>query len=249
MNYFFKKTYPFLIIVLIYAFIIFQINLSISKRIYNLNFAKKITKSENIHFENNKLKDRYKVDSTSQKILLIGDSMSKWLRYRLQDYCEENNHKLSTVTWVSGNTKWFAKTDTINYYIDKYSASYVILVLGSNELFIKDISKNRTKFVDEISNKLSKVKWVWIGPPNWKKDSGINKMLMSKLTQDKFFLSENLKFQRQKDGMHPTVKSCSMWVDSIVNWINNTSRSRILLKTPTKERKLLKPEAIVLKPI
>ena len=69
--------------------------------------------------------------------------MSKWLRYRLQDYCEENNHQLSTVTWVSGNTKWFAQTDTLKYYLNKYSANYVILVIGSNELFIKDIEKRK----------------------------------------------------------------------------------------------------------
>ncbi|RLD75283.1 MAG: hypothetical protein DRJ10_15575 [Bacteroidetes bacterium] len=197
----------------------------------------------------NRQVEKYKVDTTAQNILLISDSMSNWLRYRLQDYCETNNHKLSTVTWVSGNTKWFAETDTLKYYINKYAASYVILVIGSNELFIRDIGEKRARFVDEIAEVLSDVKWVWIGPPNWKNDTGINQMLNEKLGEDRFFLSKNLKFNRQKDGMHPTVKSCSMWVDSIASWITKTSRSRILLDYPLEKRQVLKPSALVLKPI
>ncbi len=249
MNYFLKKAYVFIVAVFVYAIVIFQINISISNRTKLVQFAKSFAQPRALVFENRKELTKYKVDTASQNILLIGDSMSKWLRYRLQDYCEANGHKLSTVTWVSGNTMWFAQTDTLKYYLNKYAATYVILVLGSNELFIKNIAEKRAKFVDVIVKDLSDVKWVWIGPPNWKSDSGINKMLSDKLGKDRFFLSKNLKFQRQKDGMHPTVKSCAMWVDSITNWITKTSRSRILLDYPVKKRQVLKPEALVLKPI
>ena len=243
------KFYILIITISVYAFLIFQINISISKNIKKAYFAKKLKISGYLFTENKREIAKYRVDTRSQNILLIGDSMSKWLRYRLQDYCEENNHKLSTVTWVSGNTKWFAETDTLKYYINKHSASYVILVLGSNELFIRDIATRRAKYVDKITETLNTVKWVWIGPPNWKNDTGINKLLENKLGNELFFLSKNLNFQRQKDGMHPTVKSCSMWVDSITSWITNTSQSRISLKYPTKKRKVLKPDALVLKPI
>jgi len=123
----------------------------------------------------------FRTDTSAQRILLIGDSMSKWLRYRLQDYCQKNGHKLYTVTWVSGNTDWFAKYDTLNYYISKEKISYVFLVLGANELFIKDFSNQRGANVDKIVNRLAGVKWVWVGPPNWKKDKGINACLLEKL--------------------------------------------------------------------
>ena len=244
-----NKLIGLLIAVLLYFIVLFQINTAISNSLHYPEFAQKVKKPLFLQKKYSRKVNKYAVDRSSQNILLIGDSMSKWLRYRLQDYCEANNHHLSTVTWVSGNTKWFAETDTLNYYIKKYNASYVILVLGSNELFIRNIEKNRSGFVDDIVETLSEVKWVWVGPPNWKNDSGINKMLMGKLGEDRFFLSKNLKFQRRSDGMHPTVKSCSMWVDSIVSWITKTSRSRILLNIPNEKRKLLKPDALVLKPI
>jgi len=249
MNEFSKKIYGLIVAILIYSVVLLQINAAISNSMYHPQFAQKASRPLFLQKKYFRKVDKYVTDRSPQSILLIGDSMSKWLRYRLQDYCEANNHHLSTVTWVSGNTKWFAETDTLNYYIKKYDASYVILVLGSNELFIRNIEKNRAGFVDEITETLSAVKWVWIGPPNWKNDSGINKMLMGKLGKDRFFLSKDLKFQRQSDGMHPTVKSCSMWVDSIASWITHTSRSRILLDIPTGKRKVLKPDALVLKPI
>lgn len=214
----------------------------------NIKVGRKIT-NDNLHIYIRQWQlPPFRTDTSPQRILLIGDSMSKWLRYRLQDYCEENGHQLSTVTWVSGNTEWFAQYDTLRYYLSKDSISYVFLVLGSNELFVSDFEKNRAQYVDSIVNKLSGVKWVWIGPPNWKKDKGINDCLLKKLGKEKFFLSKDLKFKRQRDGMHPTVSSCSIWVDSVVSWIKTTSTSRIKLNVPDSSYHL-KPEAVVLKPL
>lgn len=190
----------------------------------------------------------YRTDTTSQKILLIGDSMSKWLRYRLNDYCIKNGHELSTVTWVSGNTEWFAQYDTLSHFIKEQNVTYVFLVLGSNELFVRNFAKKRAHYVDSILNKLTDVKWIWVGPPNWKKDKGINDFLFEKLSNKKYFLSKNLNFRRQKDGMHPTVSSCSMWVDSIASWITQTSTSKIKMNLPDSSYQL-KPDALVLKPL
>jgi len=214
----------------------------------NIKVARKLVKDDIHIFIRQWQLPPYRTDTTSQRILLIGDSMSKWLRYRLQDYCEENGHTLSTVTWVSSNTEWFAQYDTLSHYIQKDSISYVFLVLGSNELFIRNFAKHRANYVDSIVNKLSEVKWVWVGPPNWKKDKGINDCFLEKLGNEKFFLSKDLNFKRRSDGMHPTVSSCSMWVDSIVSWIKNTSTSRIKLNVPDSSYRL-KPDAIVLKPL
>jgi hypothetical protein len=214
----------------------------------NLKVGRKIT-NEDVHIYIRQWQlPPYRTDTTPQRILLIGDSMSKWLRYRLQDYCEKNGHQLSTVTWVSGNTEWFAQSDTLSYYLKKDSISYVILVLGSNELFVRDFGKYREKYVDTIVNRLSEVKWVWVGPPNWKKDKGINDFLFKKLGEEKFFLSKDLKFRRRSDGMHPTTSSCSMWVDSVVSWIKTTSTSKIKLNVPDSSYQL-KPEALVLRPL
>jgi len=75
------KIKTFAIILSIYLIIIFQINISIQNSLLSFNFAKRIVKSQHVLSENKKYFEKYKTDSTSQNILLIGDSMSKWLRY------------------------------------------------------------------------------------------------------------------------------------------------------------------------
>ena len=53
------------------------------------------------------------MDSTSQKILLIGDSMLEGLMLRMQDYVEHNGHTLQVVIWYSATSKWYGSTDTL----------------------------------------------------------------------------------------------------------------------------------------
>jgi len=228
--------------------VIQQIKMPDIKTDYDLDVGRKLISNNSHYFIRQQQLPPFRTDTNPQRILLIGDSMSKWLRYRLQDYCEENGHKLFTVTWVSGNTEWFAKFDTLSYFIKKEKISYVFLVLGSNELFIKDFEKSRGANVDKIVKKLDGVKWIWVGPPNWKKDKGINDCLLGKLGDRKFFVSKELKFKRQSDGMHPTIASCSIWVDSVVIWISNQSSSRIKLNVPDSSYNL-KPDAVLLKPL
>ena len=59
------------------------------------------------------------IDSSSQKILLIGDSMLEQFRWRLRDYCKENGHEMASVIWYSSQTEWYGTTDTLKYFIEK----------------------------------------------------------------------------------------------------------------------------------
>jgi hypothetical protein len=181
-------------------------------------------------------------DSSGQRILLIGDSMVEGLMLPFQDYCNENGHKLFPVIWYSSSTKAFGTSDTLKYFIKKYNATYIIMALGSNELFIKGI-KERDIFVKKILEQADTLKIVWIGPPNWKPDTGINDLISNRLGNNRYFLSKNLMFDRASDGAHPTRYSCRIWTDKIVQWITEESRYPIVLNKPEKKSNRL-PEAI-----
>lgn len=191
--------------------------------------------------------EKPKIDTTLQRILLIGDSMTKGLMYRLNDYCQTNDYKLKTVVWVSSSTKWFAKYDTLSYYLKNFKPTYVIVVIGSNELFIKNIFEKRKKYVVKILSKLDTIPYIWIGPPNWTEDTGINDLLRECVGEGRFFLSKNLKFKR-KDIAHPTRKSSAQWMDSIASWIVAKSQNPIKLTYPEQKAKK-RPKAILLKPL
>ena len=183
-------------------------------------------------------KDTVVIDTTSQKILIIGDSMLEGLSLRLRDYTAYNGHEINTVIWYSSTSEVYGKCDTLKYFIKTYKPTYVMLVLGANELFISDIKEKRKGYVDEIIKQMDTIPYVWVGPPNWKEDTGINELILEKVGEGKYYPSKNLTYQRASDGAHPTRESAVVWMDSIASWIRTSSNYRIKLEVPDKRYKI-----------
>lgn len=171
-------------------------------------------------------------DSTSAKILLIGDSMNEFLRLRLNDYCIANGYKLECVIWYGSTTKQYGTCDTLAYFIRKYRPTYVLLTIGANELFIRDIIKKRTPYVQHIISQLGNIPFVWVGPPNWKDDTGINELILSHVGSSRYFESKRLSFDRCKDGAHPTKKSAFRWMDEIAAYLASDAQHTLVMNTP-----------------
>jgi hypothetical protein len=171
------------------------------------------------------------MDSSSQHFLLIGDSMLETLGYRLNDYCKKNKHTMNSVIWYSSSTLWYGNCDTISYFIKKFNPTYVILVIGANELFIKDI-KSRYKLIKNILRQVGNLKYLWVGPPNWKEDTGINDLILRNVGPRRYYPSKKLKYERFNDGAHPTKSSGYMWMDSVAAFIMNKSMYPVLLNFP-----------------
>ncbi len=194
-------------------------------------------------------KDTVVTDTSSQRILLIGDSMLEGLMLRLRDYVAYNKHDMKSVIWYSSSTLWYGTSDTLSYYIKQYKPSYVMLVLGANELFISDIKNKRLKYVKRIIAQMDTLPFVWIGPPNWKDDTGINELILSNVGEKRYFPSKNLTYRRTSDGAHPTKASARVWMDSIATWIETRSAYRIRLMQPPKSARYKNsPNATLLQP-
>lgn len=187
-------------------------------------------------------------DTTKQRFLYFGDSMQEGLIKRWNDYCKKNNHEINSVIWYSSSTKNWGSCDTLTYFIKKYKPTYIICVLGSNELFIRDIKENRTGYIKHILKQVGKTKFIWIGPPNWKEDTGINDLISENIGEERFFLTKGMKFDRKKDGAHPTYESAYKWADSIARWIVKKSFYPIkLIKPDTLSCRA--PATTILKPV
>ena len=195
-----------------------------------------------------KTEEKPQIDSTSQRILLIGDSMLEGLMLRLHDYVKYNDHKLKVVIWYSSTTKWFGETDTLGYFIDQFNPDYVMLVLGANELFIRDIIERRNPYVKNILKTIGQRKFIWIGPPNWTDDTGINELIKKNVGEGRYFPSKDLEYDRYEDGAHPTKKSAAKWMDSVATWTMEESRYPILLEEPDTTYKG-RPDATLLQPL
>lgn len=171
-------------------------------------------------------------NSSGERFLLIGDSMNEFLRLRLNDYCIANGHKMECVIWYGATTKQYGTCDTIAHFIRKYRPTYVLLTIGANELFIKDIITKRTPYVQHIINQLGNIPYVWIGPPNWKNDTGINELILTHVGQSRYFESKKLSFKRCSDGAHPTKSSAFNWMDEIAHFLANDALHYIAMNDP-----------------
>ena len=175
---------------------------------------------------------RPQCDSVPKTILFIGDSMLDGLSPRLAAYADANGHTLYAVIWYSSTSERWGNSDKLRHYIDKVHPDYIFICLGANELFVKDIERKRRDYVRNIVNEIDSIPFLWIGPPNWKDDTGINRLIAENVPQGCFFLSKDMTFERAKDGAHPTPASAAAWMDSVVRWMPDNSAHPILLDMP-----------------
>lgn len=172
------------------------------------------------------------VDSTAQTILFIGDSMLEGLSPRLAAYAEHNGHTLYSVIWYSSTSQVWGRSDKLRHYIDTLHPTYIFVSLGANELFVSDIINKRRGYVQKIIADIDTIPYVWIGPPNWKPDTGINELIAQESAEGTFFLSDGMHFERSKDGAHPTRTSAAQWLDSVARWMPEHCAHPILMDTP-----------------
>lgn len=175
-------------------------------------------------------------DTLPKTVLIVGDSMLEGLSPRLAAYCEASGHTLYTVIWYSSTTKeWGGDKRRLETYMREYNPDFIFISLGANELFVKDIIDTRRDYVREIKRQLGSTPYLWIGPPNWKKDTGINDLLRQELPQGRFFVSDGMQFDRKKDGAHPTAESAIAWMDSVARWMPDHAASQLMLRQPEKK--------------
>ncbi len=186
-----------------------------------------------------------KTDSLPQNLFIFGDSMTFNLALRLAQYARQNGHVIHSVNWDSSNTKIWAEHDTLRYYIDKYRPTQIFISLGSNEMYFRN-PETRAPYVKKILEVIDTIPYVWIGPPNWKEDTGINDMLQRICKKGAFFRSEGMEFKRKKDNIHPTRESSSLWVDSIMRWIPKSSHP-FIVEMPSDSIGKVNPNIVFLK--
>jgi hypothetical protein len=173
-----------------------------------------------------------KADTTHYKILLMGDSELEALEKYFSGYFKKNGHQLAiTFIWYSGTEADFAYSDTVTNLIKEYQPTYIVFVIGLNELFLDDFDR-RIEAINILKDKFKGIKYAWIGPANFSVDKGINDIYMENVDQGCFFLSKDLILERRTEGTHPSENGSRMWMDSIARWMTNSCRYPIMMSKP-----------------
>ena len=175
---------------------------------------------------------RAPVDTTAKNLLFIGDSMLEGLAPRLAAYCDVSGHTLVEVIWYSSSTLYWGESARLTELINKFHPDYIFVCLGANELYVPDIKRARRPYVRKILAEIGNIPYVWIGPPNWDEDTGINDLLAQELGRGCFYLSANDEFERSRDGAHPTRASAQKWMDRVIKWMDTSCAHPIRLNKP-----------------
>ena len=138
----------------------------------------------------------------SHRVLMLGDSMIEPLQQRAAAYFRDAGHKFISVIWYGSRTLDWGRGSRLGQTLQTFAPSYVVVVLGSNELMARDVAE-RAAHVRRMLQTFGELPVIWIGPPSWREDHGFNTMLATELG-DHFFRSEALSFERKSDGIHPT---------------------------------------------
>lgn len=189
------------------------------------------------------------LDSASHNILIIGDSMLEGLNPALAEYARHNGHTLNSVIWYSSTSNYWGDCDTLKVFLKQFKPSYIFISLGGNELFVKDIIEKRDKYVKNFLAQIGDIPYIWIGPPNWKPDTGINELIKRNVKPGTFFESNGMHFEREKDGAHPTKASARLWMDSIARWMPGHASHPIRMEKPDTLYKARPNKVVVLQPL
>jgi len=169
-----------------------------------------------------------------EKILLMGDSMVEVLAPRLADFALENGHEMVPAIWYGSTTSAWAKSSELGQLLREVNPSLVIVVLGSSELSRRDI-ESRRPMIEALVKRVGSRKLLWVGPPNWRPDTGINDLLESLVGADRFFRSAGLELTRKKDGIHPDAAGGRVWTTALVRWLATHGRYEIAMTEPTRQ--------------
>jgi lysophospholipase L1-like esterase len=153
----------------------------------------------------------------NKTVLLVGDSMAEGVAPWLQKKVEavggrfiNGQERSSTIVWWQGSGK-------LRELLARHRPDVVFIALGSNEIFIEQPSLRAPlikQMVDEIGARPS----YWIGPPCWKPDVGLVRVIEENFQPGHFYNSNDLKVPRAPDGKHPTAQGYQTWTELVWNW-------------------------------
>jgi lysophospholipase L1-like esterase len=153
----------------------------------------------------------------NRTVLLVGDSMAEgvgpWLEKKVEAVggrFVNGQERSSTVVFWQGSGKLREK-------LALYRPDVVFIALGSNEIFMTN-PEVRVPLIKQMVAEIGARPAFWIGPPSWKPDKGLVRVIEENFQPGHFYNSNDLKVPRAADGKHPTAQGYRAWTELVWDW-------------------------------
>ena len=159
-----------------------------------------------------------KVDTSQQRVLLVGDSMAESLFYPFSNFCKWSNFQFKLLAIRGTSSPYWAKTDTLVNTIRRFRPTLVLFTLGANEITVPYLNK-RKKLYQQIIHQFDTLPYIYVGTPVWTADTVYTQMMQELVPANQLFISQGMTLSRQRDGAHPNIAGARVWADSIARWM------------------------------
>jgi hypothetical protein len=167
-----------------------------------------------------------------QRILVFGDSMVINMVQPLSDYCKANGHHLFPAIQYGSTTIGWGSNGHLEQLIAMDKPTLILVVVGSSELFTTKVEYSE-RFIKRMLAKMGDIPSIWIGPANWRPDTGINDAIARNVGPGRFFRSAELVLPREADGIHPMPEGSRKWVDAFAQWTPHSIAPSLFAKPVT----------------
>src|ERR1051325_609795 len=158
-----------------------------------------------------------------KRVLLVGDSMAAGLQPSLQRRVEAAGGRFFGEPWQSSTIIGWEGTGRLREMLESYQPDIVFISLGPNELQARR-PEQRAPLIKRMVEEIGPRPAYWIGPPSWKQDRGLLRVIEENFQPDHFYSASNLNVPRQRDGKHPTREGFNEWTELIWNWYEERMR-------------------------
>jgi hypothetical protein len=163
----------------------------------------------------------YPVSLDGKTVLLLGDSMAEGIGWTMRVKVEQAGGKLIVIPWFSSTTAGWAITGRLKEEIARHRPDLVFIALGSNEIFLSHPQVQAPQIKRLVAD-TGGLPAYWIGPPSWRPDRGIVRVIQDNFIPGRFYNSNDIDVPRRQDGAHPTAEGYSTWTELIWSWFART---------------------------
>jgi acyl-CoA thioesterase-1 len=158
-------------------------------------------------------------DLKGKTVLHCGDSMvggAGGLTKALEAKFKAAGARFVHDSQVSAAISVYDKQPKLKELLARNKPDIVIITLGANEVFVP-FPDSLAANVEGIVKRIAPRECYWTGPPTWKPDTGVVRVLREHVAPCKFFDSSDMKLERAGDGIHPTDKGGAAWAEAF--WV------------------------------
>jgi lysophospholipase L1-like esterase len=153
-----------------------------------------------------------------ERVLVVGDSMAWALANALRPLVEQEGGKFRVRSRTSDSIRGYAVNHKMQSDVRETRPDVVIISLGANEALVPR-PEGLATYIQRIVKEVGPRECYWVGPPMWRPDTGVVKLLAEHASPCRFFNSSELTLERRPDGIHPNPEGSKVWAQAVYDWI------------------------------